>query len=433
MLDGALIKDFNYYYFNSGIDKSFLPKRSIYKNIAFFFIKFFRNFISDIKHRRFLISFKDQVIFYSAGLNEYYSLNEIYKNTPLPKLFVNNPPYGKPGVYFPRFLPSLLSLFYLPAFLRYYFFSDKVTRDNINYSRNDVLHSYGYYVFFKNMFKNNRPKAIVVSNDHLCDIRIIIHFCNIYKVPSFYVQHASVSYVFPKLNMDYALLEGEEARKTYITAGSDPRKIYLIGMVKADPWIKKINTRNAIGTIGFAINSTENEALLVQEINSLIAEFPDKKIILRPHPQQYTYQMKERLSAILKNINRTSLFYISDPRTENAFEFILQLDVLISGNSSIHLEAVLLNVLSVFYDNTGVYSDPYGYLKNDLTKKAGSIKEIIQIINLFQSRRPFVRDKAKLYIDTVNTLNEGRSAILAAEIIREKLSSYSSGSTDNLN
>ena len=131
--------------------------------------------------------------------------------------------------------------------------------------------------------------------------------------------------------------------------------------------------------------------------------------------------MKDMLSGILKNIKKTSNFFISDPRTENAFEFISQLDVLISGNSSIHLEAFLLNLLSIYYDNTGKYLDSYEYLKNGIATKAGSVKEISQIINSLDDHKPFIRDKAKLYIDTVNTPNEGKSAILAKAIIEEKI------------
>jgi predicted glycosyltransferase len=260
-----------------------------------------------------------------------------------------------------------------------------------------------------------------MTNDHGFDVRVLIHTTNRYGVPSFYLQHASVTEDFPKLEMTYALLEGKDAKDKYLKNGSDPEKIHLIGMIKYDRYINQINKSTNICTIGYAINATENEEKLIDDLNYLIQHFSDMKIILRPHPWQYTYMIRGRLTKILQRIVRADNFSISDPRKESAFDFLGQIDLLISGDSSIHLEAVLVNVMSIYYDNQGKAVDHYGYLKNGVAFGARDLNQLIEIINTYKNNRPYVKDKAKPYVDTINTPFEGKSSQLAINIIEEKL------------
>jgi hypothetical protein len=421
-MDEKKIEDFNYFYFNPKFEKYFLPKRTLAKNLFLFFVKLSRDLFYDLFHFRFIIPLKGKVVFYSTSGNDHNALKDVYEKLNSDKILIKNPPLKNAfGVTFPRFIPTFLSLLYMPAFLRYYFSLDAERRELVNYSRNDVLLTFGYYTYFNLLIRYSRPVAVIMTNDHGFDVRVLIHTTNRYGVPSFYLQHASVTEDFPKLEMTYALLEGKDAKEKYLKNGSDPGKIHLIGMIKYDRYINQINKNESIRTIGYAINATENEEKLIEDLNYLIQHFSDMKIILRPHPWQYTYMIKGRLTKILQRITPADNFSISDPRKQSAFDFLGEIDLLISGDSSIHLEAVLVNVMSVYYDNQGKAVDHYGYLKNGVSFGARDRSELIEIINTYKHNRPYVKDKAKPYVDTINTPFEGKSSQLAINIIEEKL------------
>src|SRR5690606_38928812 len=91
--------------------------------------------------------------------------------------------------------------------------------------------------------------------------------------------------------------------------------------------------------IGIPYNLNDSKTVLVALVEHLQEVFPDKRITLRKHPKD-----KSRSTDLeaLKGIDW------SDPTQEEPFDFLLRQDILVAGNSSIHLEATLLNKLSVY-------------------------------------------------------------------------------------
>ncbi|HEU5292716.1 MAG TPA: hypothetical protein VFU05_18835 [Cyclobacteriaceae bacterium] len=421
LLNNKLIEDFNYIYFSPKIDNSIYPKRSLLNNLIFFFAKLGRDFIFDLWNFRFFFSVKNKLLFYSTSANDAAPLVGIFEKFQGDKIIINNP--GRPealGTSFPKFAPTLISFFLLPWYLLFYFKLSTDKKEKVSYSRNDLLMTFGYFYYFRYLLKRSRPTGLVIAHDHGIDTRILVYWCNVYNIPSFYVQHASVTENFPKLDMTFALLEGEDAKQKYLLAGSDSSKIHLIGMIKFDPYFGNINKSIKINTIGYAI-SLEDPKKLIEDLNLLKTKFPDFRIVLRPHPWFYTYMQREKLSFLLGSLELNDKFLISDPRKQSAFEFLSQIDFLISGDSSIHLEATLLNVLPVYYDNTGKSNDSYGYARNGLVFHTIDFQEVIKFIAQYKDERIFVRDKAKPYVATLNSLNDGRSALLAVEIIEKNL------------
>jgi hypothetical protein len=104
----------------------------------------------------------------------------------------------------------------------------------------------------------------------------------------------------------------------------------------------------------------------------------------------------------------------SNPYKESSFEFILNCDVLIAGDSSIHLDARLLNVESFYFDFTqgSRIVDLYGFRKNGFVSDLQSIESIIQLIESgIDGENVFI--KAKYYNSLVGSENESSSSQLA--------------------
>ena len=91
---------------------------------------------------------------------------------------------------------------------------------------------------------------------------------------------------------------------------------------------------------------------------------------------------------------------------------------MISGNSSIHLEAALAGVLPIYYEISPTNNpDYYGYVKSGLAVKANDFNEIKNIIEqkLLSNK---ARDVAiRYYSSTYNTPWEGNEGNLVAECL----------------
>jgi hypothetical protein len=99
------------------------------------------------------------------------------------------------------------------------------------------------------------------------------------------------------------------------------------------------------------------------------------------------------------------------------FQFLSSIDVLIAGDSNIHLEAALMDVLPIYHDFSGTAEDWYGFLRNGLVEYAKDADRVCQIIERERKAKSPVRKRAKRYCVTVGTAYQGRSAELAASVV----------------
>jgi hypothetical protein len=322
----------------------------------------------------------------------------------------------------PDFLPTLLSIFFLPKFLLHYYQSGSYDKQLIRLSKNDIMLSYGYYYFFLLNLNLSRPKAIIISNDHTYQHRILLNIANAMQIPIFYFQHASVTDRFPGLNFTLSFLEGEHARTIYVRNGSDIKNIRLVGMPKFDKYFHQINQRSILRSIGIASNLLD-DIHKVRQVIMIIRKFhSDLTIVYRPHPSIFSRKFKHIKRYIMKEIYSIPAIQISDPLQENSFQYLSRIDLNISNQSGIHLEAVLLNVLTINFPFFSYNKeDPYGFVKNKLVDDVRNEKELLNLIAAYINNKPCIRHKAKKYVFTVNTPYDGKSTDLAIKYLHESL------------
>ena len=362
---------------------------------------------------------RNKYIFIIGSINNYNSLKNVYLQLKDESLliktgFTNN----FPGYNFPMFIPSILSIFYIPLFIYYLITVSEIDKKKLIVFYDKILFSMGYKIFCSLFLKLYKPKSIIFSNDHVFDTRIIVHKAEQMGIKTFYIQHASVTRIFPKLFSSYALLEGADAKNKYIANGSDQNKIILIGMPKFDGLQNFTNKRKKIKSIAICSTFALKKHSVIKLLDEIIIHFKELKIYFRPHTSEY-------YKRVYKETDLPDNVIFSNPTKESAFQLLKNVDCIISGNSSILLEAALLNVIPFYfvsdqktrYNDKDLLEDKYGYIKNGITYTIHNIKDLIERIKDFEKSKPNFVKKTKFYCDTIDTEWEGRSATLAANHI----------------
>ncbi len=282
----------------------------------------------------------------------------------------------------------------------------------------DILYdAVGFYEVYRYKLRKYKPSAIVFANDHNADARAMLLAAKSLGIKTIYIQHASVSSFFPPLQFDLSLLEGQDSLDKYKLCGPVAGRVELVGMPKADKYLTNRNSRQHIHTVGIGCNLLDNPQKIKSLLQVLSNAFPDIHFILRPHPRDS--RDLAALAGGAKNI------ILSDSSKEPVFEYLQQLDVQISGNSGIHLEAVLLNVWSIYYDFNPAQqlNDYYGFVQNGLVDVANSSEELIKLINSNLHSKPDVVTRAQYHNATVGTKQEGNSAEISTQYIKHFLES----------
>ncbi|MFT2008779.1 hypothetical protein ACMA1I_08910 [Pontibacter sp. 13R65] len=297
---------------------------------------------------------------------------------------------------------------FVPLLLRFAKYKSKNT-----YRFFDILFdAVGFYEVYLNKLEYYSPKCIVFANDHNPDARAMLLAAKKAGIKTVYIQHASVSPNFPPLEFDLNLLEGEDSLNKYKRCGSINGKVDLIGMPKADAYVAHRNQSNVIRTIGIGSNLMDHTSELEALVNRITAALPEVHLVVRPHPRD------QRDFNFLKQIS--PLVSISPSLTEAAFDYLRKIDVQISANSGIHLEAVLLNVWSIYFNLNPKeqLQDYYGFVENGLVDAVATTEALLLLLQQHLQNRPSVYLRAKYYNATIGTAKDGKSSELAIELIK---------------
>jgi hypothetical protein len=229
-----------------------------------------------------------------------------------------------------------------------------------------ILRSAGFIEYADTLF-NKCPKIgnIILANDHNPIQRALVLRAKLFNIKSFYFQHAQVSKYFPPLIFDVAFLDGQHAVDTYSKIGNTSTTLEVIG--KDYSINAKKNTN--IQKLGIAINPVDNMVFIESLITYLNKNHDYISVILRPHPR-----MKNRI--ILKG-----KYNIHNPRKYDTLNFFNQIDYMIAGDSSIHIEAILYGLSSgYFHSNNSGFFDYYGFLKHNLIDGFSDPAELLGLI-----------------------------------------------------
>ena len=400
------LKNSNYVIYHMYNDKYI---DSLYKFPLLLFIKnLFRFFLIGIWHailtiKNFNLYLKNcynKTIFLSLSKNNYNVLEPLYNQFKNEKVFIstdyrNNKEY----LLLTKFFPFIISLFFLPLnLIKIPFLNKSIKKRTILFLHEYLLYD-GYNIFFDIFLKYKNPSKIVIANDHVQLTRIIIKKAKKYNITTYYLQNGCITKSFPILSTDYALLEGDYSKDIYSIKNLNKTKIKIIGMTKVDNHSYSLNNKSTLHSIGICTTATTAFNDIEKMIDFLLKHFKNINFFLRPHPS-------EMIENKYKTFYNHSSVKISNSNKTHPIEFLKNVDLIISGNSAILLEAALMNIYPIYFftdNNIEKYNDKnfdrYGFIKNKLAKEATSLEDLKIIINNAINAKPNIVQNATYYCD----------------------------------
>lgn len=274
---------------------------------------------------------------------------------------------------------------------------------------------YTYLGYFYRVLSRTSPEFVITANDHTVPNRCMLAVAHHIGIKTVYLQHASVSNIFPALRVNYAFLDGQCALDTYRECEPNqpgtPRnvpvpEVILSGQKKH---LKRMTGSNA-DAVGVALNALDDSEVAIEFIQALAAE--GVNVRLRWHPGQAPRDTQAYRSVFEKNERVT----LSDPKQETISDFMEHIGWLIAGNSSIHLEAALAGVMPIYYELTPPdLPDYYGYVKHGLAQPADSVEGVLELVRRTQDSHSPNEEAVRYYSSTYLTEWDGREGELVAE------------------
>lgn len=257
-----------------------------------------------------------------------------------------------------------------------------------------------------------QPQMLVMANDHLPFHRALMREANVRNIPTVYVQHAAVTEEFPPLGFSYSLLDGEDSYNKYKTKAETEGQIYLCGGIRFDA-IKDVKHNKPQNlTVGVAINLMDDESLVKDTciaIKNGILENDKAELILRPHPQMQLDVWHEWCDA-----NDIRFSYAKE---ESSFQFLSRISVLVSNQSSIHLDAAMCHTPSIIFKfSKNDMDDSFSFVRNGLTVKADNLEKLLTLVVKSDQCVPEAK-AVKYYNCSYGTGYEGNVAKMMADLI----------------
>ena len=313
------------------------------------------------------------------------------------------------GAYFPRLRVFLCSLVYAWPLIKTYLRASKSEKEVIETFFNSFFYTVAYVKLSAKILRVNKVRLVIMANDHSTLQRSFLMSARTLNVATIYTQHCSVTERFPFLQFTYSFLDGEESYIKYATIGNVDSNVYLSGSPRFDEIaiVKKCLKKDS-DFVGVALNLLDNETK-VKDLCLFMKHNGFEKIIVRPHPRQTV----DRKWYVDNN------FFFSDSKNESPFEFISSVGILVSGESGIHLDAILMGVPSICVDMSGNgLVDWYSYIKNGLVPYAKDEEELICLLQGYRSGNLKIkRDIVGFYNASSGSVIEGNVGNMIADFI----------------
>lgn len=325
--------------------------------------------------------------------------------------------YSKPiQINFKLFCVILL-LFVLKAPLLYINLKKLSNYKEISYFINQFYMSYFYLPYFLDQLCKYKPQFVLMSNDINVSCRSLKLAAEILNIKTVYLQHGSISTLFPPLGHNYVFLDGQASLDIYHKNEIDnslnlkknsERHIFLSGnkrkLIKLD-----LNKKDQIG---IAINRLDDLEIFEKICFELINL--GFKVRIRFHPGT-SNSIKNKFINTFKN---KPFFRCKDSNKESISDFFGNLCCLISGESGIHLEAAICGVVPIYYKTKADFYDMFGFIKYGIAYEANKAKEIVSIVNKIKLNKLKVNKSAvKYFSSTFLTEWQGREDELVANHI----------------
>jgi hypothetical protein len=314
---------------------------------------------------------KTDYVLYSGTKNQYDSLfgsfAELIKNSSVLnvldgrwlKVSNENEQYIK---FTPMIAVLSLFLFFYRSLSLYKRLKAEGLSDSISLYFDRFCSVYYYVPFFLDLLTTVQPKFVLMSNDHSPANRSLLFVAKSLGIKTVYMQHASVSNLFPKLEFDYSFLDGVNAYAIYkevdlldrtenLTVFSE-KHVFLTGQKKN---VIKNNVKHAGSdyACGVGFSHLDSNDFIMKVVESLLGVFA--QCYLRFHPSHPI----ESVSIIKNHFFSNSSVLFSAGKDELLKDFLEPVSIFFGSGTSLHLEVALSGVRCFYIENSDIKNNDY--------------------------------------------------------------------------
>jgi hypothetical protein len=284
--------------------------------------------------------------------------------------------------------------------------------------------AYAYIPYFLDLLSVIKPAFVIQSNDHSIGNRCLRLAAETLGIKTVYMQHASVSNLFPPLEFDYAFLDGEDALKKYVACRQSWMSIQRQNANVSNVTVFLSGQQKKI-----AITSSVDKAFCVGIGVNILDEFSCLKIILdvlngkgvscivRTHPGQSSAFLYELGNYTTQN----KYVQFLDSKTSSLSDFFGRCSILVAANTSLHLEAAIAGLPTYYQEFSRLVhkSDYYGFVKSGLSAHLPadiatmSVEEIMSLAISPEARLNAIRR----YSESFGTPWQNREGELVSETL----------------
>lgn len=346
---------------------------------------------------------KGKILFFVPSKNNQRAVQTIIENLDEKEFIIvkddNDYPFVK-AVY--------LSIPYVFLLIKKYLSSSNKQRTLIKKHPFAFLFTYGKYIMAERFLLDLAPSVLVMSNDHSPINRCLIKVANLLEIKTVYLQHASVSLKFPKLEFDYSFLDGLESFEKYGLTSKCNSKVVLSGSPRYDNFYNNVKDLKEKSVVGLSINQFD-DINVIKDLCSRILSDTDYRIMIRPHPNMTEWKHSWFLN---NNIDFSNAF-ITPPK-----EYLKCLTIQISNVSGIHLDAAILGIPTIqFKLSLSEIPDQYDYLKKNLIKKADTYSDLLLYMENPKQLLPDI-NLIQYFMASVKSSYEGEVGALISKYIK---------------
>lgn len=405
------LHDLCHIYFKTPLDEQkYLNKDIDNKYCGFFggWLLFFAKFCYLLLKAPKSFNYSDKqsrILFFGETINNQLALAPITHSLSSTRVIAISSP-----LEYPSWRQYLYAIPHLLTLIKEYRKSTEHEKKTIEFFFAKVWRSYGCRAMAADILDAYHPSTLVVANDHLPLNRAIMLEAKNRAIPTIYVQHAAITDMFPPLSYSYSFLDGLDSFEKYKRAGKVSGNVILSGGVRFD-CISEYITNSNRECIGVAINEIDNKDIVRNLCLSLKHRYCEGgiRIVLRPHPSLPQEQWRSWC--------HDNDIEFSEARKEPSFAFLSKLKVMISNQSSIHLDAVMCHTPSVVYELASTpQTDFYNFVEKGLVRKCGDITSLIEFIDSISNFK-FNVDVIRYFNNSFQSSFEGNVNMLIRDII----------------
>lgn len=293
---------------------------------------------------------------------------------------------------------------------------------------------YFWLIYHQQLLDDVTPKLVIFANDHNPECRALLELCKARGIVTIYVPHAAVSKRFHAIDFDHSFLDGYnavdiytacEGRRAPLSRSPKTRRYYVIGGLRTKN-LQIAEEALESGSVGLAVKGTDDLAYVRCLLKTLRGHY---KVTVRWHPNVGRHYVSD-----LRRLVGETGFQISDPNQEAASTFLRNNRYIVSGNSTLLLEAAITGVIPIYLKtlSAGV-PDYYGFVRRGICFESEDEYELLLALSRYAAKNfSPSREGLKYFYGSFGTSFWRHEANVASEIIDYILDPSLSLSYDDL-